>query len=161
MPFLLRVLALSGLPCCFVMQGQEVKDLHTLVEPLPDEEILRACEYRMAPLAMSGAVKAARVVFDRGQDYLQWFHDRRVRAFANEHGLALILAMHRRSKEREDMIVKPRKGVGSVLSAALSQFAVSEARPELNEVGIIPMGWSRARLVTGWPDTSQGATSLA
>jgi len=143
------LLLLSALPCCCMIRGQEVKDLRTFVEPLPDEEILRACEYRMAPLGMSGAARAAWVIFDRGQDYLQWFLDRRVRAFANEHNLALILAIHCRSKEREDMIVEPSKGVGRALFAALSQFATSEAHPELNSVGIIPMGWSGAGSLVG------------
>ena len=142
------VLLLAAIPWC-PMYGQEVKDAQTLVQPFPDEEILRACEYRMAPLGMSGPIRAAWVIFDRGQDYLQWFLDRRVRAFANGHDLALVLAMHCRSKEREDMIVEPRKGVGRALFAALSQFAVLEGRPELSEAGIIAMGWSGAGSLAG------------
>lgn len=94
-------------------------------------------------------IRAAWVIFDRGQDYLQWFRDRRVRAFAREHQLALILAMHCRSKEREDMIVLPEKGVGRALFSALDQFAESEGRPELKTIGIIAMGWSGAGSLVG------------
>lgn len=94
-------------------------------------------------------VRAAWVIFDRGQDYLQWFRDRRVRSFASEHDLALVLAMHCRSKEREDMIVLPEKGVGRSLFSALGQFADSEGRPELKAVGIIAMGWSGAGSLVG------------
>jgi hypothetical protein len=89
-------------------------------------------------------IRAAWVIFDRGQDYLQWFQERRIRAFASEHHIALVLAMHCRSKEREDMIVLPEKGVGRALFSALDQFADSERRPELKSIGIIAMGWSGA-----------------
>lgn len=95
------------------------------------------------------AIRAAWVIFDRGQDYLQWFRDRRVRAFARQHQLALMLAMHCRSKEREDMIVLPEKGVGRALFSALDQFADSEHRPELKTVGTIAMGWSGAGSLVG------------
>lgn len=135
--------------CAFLATGQEAKDHQTIVEPLTNEEILHACEYQMAPLSIRGSVRAAWVIFDRGQDYLQWFHDRRVRAFANGHNLALILALHCRSKERPDMIVVPGKGVGRALFTALSQFAASEARPELASAGIIAMGWSGAGSLVG------------
>jgi dienelactone hydrolase len=149
MSFQLRLLLPAALCCCALSHGQEATDLTTFVEPLPGEEILQACEYRLAPLAVNGAVRAAWVIFDRGQDYLQWFHDRRVRAFANQHRLALILAMHCRSKEREDMIVEPSKGVGRALFTALKQFAASTARPEFASVGIVPMGWSGAGSLVG------------
>jgi hypothetical protein len=89
-------------------------------------------------------IRAAWVIFDRGQDYLQWFQERRIRAFATEHDIALVLAMHCRSKERGDMIVLPEKGVGRSLFSALDQFADSERRPELKSIGIIAMGWSGA-----------------
>ncbi len=97
----------------------------------------------------TGPIRAAWVIFDRGQDYLQWFRDRRVRAFASEHHLALVLAMQCRSREREDMIVLPEKGVGRALFSALDQFADSEARPELKTIGIIAMGWSGAGSLVG------------
>jgi hypothetical protein len=52
--------------------------------------------------------------------------------------------MHCRSKEREDIIVIPEKGVGRSLFTALDQFAESENRPELRQVPIIHQGWSGA-----------------
>lgn len=94
-------------------------------------------------------IRAAWVIFDRGQDYLQWFRDRRVRAFASQHHLALVLALQCRSKEREDMIVLPEKGVGRSLFSALDQFADSAGRPELKTIGIIAMGWSGAGSLVG------------
>ena len=129
--------------------GQSAPDRRTVVNPLPDEEILNPCEYRMALPDTEGAIQAAWVIFDRGADYFQWFHEPRVRAFANEHHLALVLAMHCRSKEREDMIVDPEKGVGRALFAALTQFAESERRPELKTAAIIAMGWSGAGSLVG------------
>src|SRR5262245_35768259 len=81
----------------------------TAVEQLPNEEILNPCEYRL--VSPGDKVRAVWVIFDRGQDYLHWYEDPVVREFAREHDLALLLAMHCRSKEREDMIVEPAKGV--------------------------------------------------
>ena len=135
--------------CCVSATGQELKDRRTVVNPLPDEEILHPCEYILASPITRDPIKAAWVIFDRGPDQSQWFYDRRVRAFASEYNLALVLAMHCRSKEREDMIVDPEKGVGRALFSALSQFSVSEGRPELNTIGIIPMGWSGAGSLAG------------
>ena len=54
-----------------------------------------------------------------------------VRAFALQHRLALVLAMQCRSKEREDMIVDPSRGVGRALFTALDQFAASCDHPNL------------------------------
>lgn len=124
--------------------GQTPRELQTSVRPLPNEEILHPCEYRMALPDTNGPIKAVWVIFDRGQDYLQWYRDRQIRAFARDHRLALVLAAHCRSKEREDMIVEPEKGVGRALFTALEQFAISADRSELKTVSIIAMGWSGA-----------------
>jgi hypothetical protein len=134
---------------CLCAFGQTPQEEQTIVNPLPDEEILQPCQYQMVLPETMSPIRAAWVIFDRGQDYLQWFRDRRVRAFASEHHLALVLAMHCRSKEREDMIVLPDKGVGRALFSALGQFADSERRPELKSIGIIAMGWSGAGSLVG------------
>ena len=130
--------------CCFLSSGQPLLERTTIVSPLPAEEILQPCEYRLAIPDSKSSMKAAWIIFDRGQDYLKWYEDRQVRAFAREHQLALVLAAHCRSKEREDMIVLPEKGSGRALFTALDQFAVAEGRPELKSIAIIAMGWSGA-----------------
>src|SRR5260370_21510836 len=48
------------------------------------------------------------------------------------------------SKEREDMILEPKIGVGRALFTALDQFAESEHRPEFRTVPVIVLGWSGA-----------------
>ena len=129
---------------CLCAFSQVSREKQTIVNPLPLEEILEPCQYRMFLPETTRPIRAAWVIFDRGQDYLQWFRNRRIRAFASEQQLALVLAMHCRSKEREDMIVLPEKGAGRALFSALGQFADSEGRPELKSIGIIAMGWSGA-----------------
>ena len=129
---------------CVSAFSQISREKQTMVNPLPAEEILEPCQYQMVLPDTTRPIRAAWVIFDRGQDYLQWFRNRRIRAFASEQDLALVLAMHCRSKEREDMIVLPGKGAGRALFSALGQFADSEGRPELKSIGIIAMGWSGA-----------------
>ena len=139
------VLCLSGLAA----YCQPAPEWQTLVSPLPEEEILAACEYRMVIPGKTAAVKAAWIVFDRGRDYLQWYEDRRVRAFAEAQQLAIVLAKHCRSKEREDMIVLPEKGVGRALFTALDQLADVSGHRELKSAGIIVLGWSGAGSLVG------------
>jgi hypothetical protein len=124
--------------------GQTPDERRTVVVPLENENILRPCEYRIVLPETNNPVRAVWVIFDRGQDYLKWYEDRQVRAFARDHQLALLLAMHCRSKEREDMIVEPTKGVGRALFTALDQFAAAEGHAEMKTAPIIAMGWSGA-----------------
>lgn len=80
--------------CSVAVLGQAPgEDLRTSVAPLPHEEILHSCEYRMAPPDLGAPIEAVWTIFDRGQDYLEWFEDRQIRAFARGHQLALVLAM--------------------------------------------------------------------
>ena len=129
--------------------AQAQEERKTLVSPLPDEEILRPCEYRLLLPQASDAVRAVWTIFDRGQDYLRWYQDPQVRAFAAQHRLALVFAMQCRSKEREDMIVEPKRGVGRALFTAFDQFAESEHRPELRTARVIVLGWSGAGSLVG------------
>ena len=134
---------------CVASFGQVQAERRTVVTPLPNEEILLPCDYRMILPEAKDPIRAVWTIFDRGQDYLRWYEDRQVRAFAREHQLALVLAMHCRSKEREDMIVEPRKGVGRTLFTAIDQFADSDGVPELKTAPLIVMGWSGAGSLVG------------
>ena len=134
---------------CVASFGQAQEERRTVVTPLPEENILRPCEYRMILPETKDPIRAIWTIFDRGQDYLRWYQDRQIRAFANEHHLALVLAMQCRSKERDDMIVEPRQGVGRALFAAIDQFAVSDGQPELKTAPLIVMGWSGAGSLVG------------
>jgi dienelactone hydrolase len=139
------LLSLSGIAAF----GQSPQEWQTRVSPLPGEEILRACEYRMVIPGTNAEVRAAWIVFDRGQDYSNWYADRQVRAFAERQRLAVVLAMHCRSKEREDMIVLPEKGVGRALFTALDQLADVSGHKELKSAGIVALGWSGAGSLVG------------
>jgi dienelactone hydrolase len=139
------MLSLSGVSAL----SQPVQEWQTRVSPLIDEDLLEPCEYRMVMSSGDSQVEAAWVVFDRGQDYLKWYEDRRVRGFAEAHRLALILALHCRSKEREDMIVLPEKGVARALFTALDQLAEVSGHVELKSTGIIALGWSGAGSLVG------------
>jgi dienelactone hydrolase len=82
-------------------------------------------------------------------DFTEFYRSRQIRAYAASRQLALILAMHCRSKEIEDMDVDPTRGIGRALFTALAQLADSESRPELNSAPLIAMGWSGAGSLVG------------
>ena len=75
--WLIRIaLSLGGL----AVFGQPIQEWSTRVIPLPDEEILQPCEYRMVIPGASAEVKTTWVIFDRGPDYSKWCEDRQIRA---------------------------------------------------------------------------------
>lgn len=123
---------------------QVPEDRITHVDPQPGEDIQQACEYRLALPSNPQPFRAAWVIFDRGPDFTEFYRSRQARAFAASHRLALVLAMHCRSKEIEDMDVDPARGIGRALLVALDQFADSEARPELKSAPLVAMGRSGA-----------------
>ncbi len=131
---------------CF---SQDFVDRTTRVTPEPDEDILQSCEYRLTLPDTREPVRAAWVIFERGPDTTAFYQNPQVRAFAATRRLALILAMHCRSKQIEDMNVDPAKGIGRTLFTALNQFASSEFHPELKSVPLIAMGWSGAGSLVG------------
>jgi hypothetical protein len=140
------VLLLSG-TLCFGQLAQVER--RTTVAPLVNEDILNPCEYRLAIPDSSHSVRAIWTIFERGPDSIRWYQDLEVRQFARESRLALMLAMQCRSKEREDMIVEPAKGIGRALLTAVDQFAETEHRPELKKVRLILLGWSGAASLVG------------
>src|SRR5450755_4449335 len=109
--------------------GQNSREARTSVFPILGEDILQPCEYRLALPETTLPVRAIWAIFDRGQDYSNWYENRQVRAFATEHQLALVLAMHCRAKGREDMNIEPTKGIGRALFSAFDQFAAAERGP--------------------------------
>jgi hypothetical protein len=129
--------------------SQPVADLTTQVEPKPNEEQLQPCQYSLAMPESVRSVGGIWVIFDRGLDFTVFYRNRQVRAFAASHNLAMILALHCRSKEREDMIVDPSKGIGRSLFSALDQFAESASHPELKTAPLIFLGWSGAGSLVG------------
>jgi hypothetical protein len=116
----------------------------TFVAPLPGEDIRDPCEYRLLLPTDRSPVRAVWAIYDRGPDHLRWFHDPDVRKLARELRMGLMLAVHCRSKDGEDMNVLPAEGLGRALLTALDQFAQSEKRPELASLPVIHQGWSGA-----------------
>jgi pimeloyl-ACP methyl ester carboxylesterase len=132
----LRTLAI--LICATLAARAAADDRSTIVTPLPEEDILQPCEYRLASTASAQPVRAVWVIYDRGPDYRQWFESPRIRKFADSLHLALVLALHCRSKQREDMNVQPEMGVARSLFTALDQLGFPESTPVLH------LGWSGA-----------------
>lgn len=119
-------------------------EYHTSVTPLANEDILNPCQYGLTILRPDRPVRAVWVMFDRGMDFVHFYENAEVRRVAGRFQIALMLPRHCRSKEREDMIVEPSRGVGRALFAALDQFASITGHVELASASLIVMGWSGA-----------------
>jgi len=135
--------------CTRLCFPQPSTDLTTQVDPRPEEDILNPCQYSLALPELHQPVRAVWVIFDRGLDYTEFYRSRQVRAFAGAHKLAMVLALHCRSREREDMDVDPAHGIGRALFTALDQFADRTAKPELRSAPLVAMGWSGAGSLVG------------
>jgi len=119
-------------------------EFHTLVEPLPNENIPSACQYELWLPGSGHRIYAVWIIFERGQDTVRLYEDRAVRKFASGHRLGLVLAHHCRSKDREDMDVEPSHGIGRALFQALDQFSENSAHSELRSCKLVLLGWSGA-----------------
>jgi dienelactone hydrolase len=79
----------------------------------------------------SRSTKGVFVLFERGWQFGNLYFDSDVTHFAAKHRLALLLAEHCRSKEREDIDAVPEHGIGRALVTALEQLAKNSHHPEL------------------------------
>jgi len=143
------LIPLAAAICLSFARDRTLPEHKTLVAPSAGEDILQPCEYRLVIPAPSRPIRAVWTIYDRGPDHLKWFHDSDVQKLAADHRVALVLAMHCRSRDREDMNVLPERGIGRALFTALDQFAESENRPELRTVPLIHQGWSGAGSLVG------------
>jgi dienelactone hydrolase len=129
----------------------------TYVVPRPNETIQNNCEYQLTIPDASHPVSAVLVVFERGWQFGNLYFDPAVAALAAKHQMAIMLAHHCRSKEREDMDVVPEHGIGRALFTALDQLANSAQHPELAWSKLILFGFSGAgslvaRLIAYMPE---------
>jgi dienelactone hydrolase len=116
----------------------------TLVTPQANENISSACRYELTIPQTNVATRAVLVLFDRGREVVDFYNDADVFRFADRERLALLLARHCGSKEREDMDVEPSHGLGRALFRALDQLGAASKHGELQTGKIISLGFSGA-----------------
>jgi dienelactone hydrolase len=116
----------------------------TYVVPRPDDNVQGNCEYELTISNAQKPVSAVLVVFERGWQFGNLYFDPDVTALAAKHGIAMMLAHHCRSKEREDMDIVPEHGIGRALLTALDQLARNAHHPELAWSKLILFGFSGA-----------------
>jgi len=116
----------------------------TYVVPKPNETIQNNCEYELTIPDTNHPVSAVLVVFERGWQFGNLYFDPDLTAFAARRHMALMLAHHCRSKEREDMDVVPEHGIGRALLTALDRLADSAHHPELEWSKLVLFGFSGA-----------------
>ncbi len=113
----------------------------TRVAPAVDEHMLGPCQYELTIPRVEAAIRAVWVIFDRGPEVLNLYNDRDVFRFAEKERLALLLSKHCRSKERQDIDVRPEEGIGRALFTALDQLRQSSKHGELSSSKVIVLGF--------------------
>jgi dienelactone hydrolase len=118
---------------CFAAQagGVAFRQYRTDVTPEPGETLQNRCSYQLLIPVADRPVRSVFVIFERGWQVGNLYYDPTIVDFAADHEIALLLAQHCRSKEREDMDVVPEHGIGRALLTALKQFASASHHAEL------------------------------
>ena len=118
----------------------------TTVTPLPSENFAGPCHYDISFPAGNRTAQAVWVTFDRGQDFMKFYEDPDVLAFARRHKLALMTPHQCPGKNApggpKEMDMDPSHGVGRALFTALDQFARQTGHAELTSAKLILLGFS-------------------
>jgi hypothetical protein len=125
------VILLSGTAFLCLSAAARTEQYRTYVAPTSTETMQGPCDYELTLRDASKPVTAVLVIFERGWQFGNLYFDPGVATFAEHHRIALVLARHCRSKEREDMDVVPQNGIGRALLTALNQLAADSHHPEL------------------------------
>jgi hypothetical protein len=121
----------------------------TTVTPRADDNIMSACQYELTIPQTNVAMRATWVLFDRGREIVDLYNHPDVFRFADRERIALLLARHCASKEREDMDVDPEHGIGRALFRALDQLGQASKHGELQTGKVIVFGFSGAGSLSG------------
>lgn len=124
----------------------EAQSFETTVSPLANETLAGPCHYDLSLPAGRRSVRAVWVTFDRGRDIMKFYSDPDVLAFAERHGLALMMPHQCPAKNApggpQEMDMDPSHGVGRALFTALDQFAKDSRHSELFSAKLILLGFS-------------------
>ena len=154
-----------GLALCAPCAAETLQ-YRTRVVPKENETLLADCIYQMIVPHAERPIRNVFVNFERGWQVGNLYFDPDVVRFAARHDMALLLAVHCRCKEREDMDVVPEHGIGRALVTALNQFASQANHPELASCTLVLFsfsgGWSLvARMVNYIPERIAGVVAYA
>jgi dienelactone hydrolase len=136
-----------GMLCIYAISAPclaRTLQFRTYVVPQIGETLKDNCEYQLIIPQASHPVAGVLVVFERGWQFGNLYFDPALSSFAAKHHMALMLAQHCRSKEREDMDVVPEHGIGRALLTALDQLAMNAHHPELAWSKLVLFGFSGA-----------------
>ena len=124
----------------------QAQSFQTTVAPLANENLAGPCRYDLTLPAGHHHVRATWVTYDRGRDIMKFYSDPDVVAFAQQNGLALIMAHQCPAKSApggpEEMDMDPSHGLGRALFTALDQFARQTSHAELSASKLILLGFS-------------------
>jgi dienelactone hydrolase len=122
---------------------------HTVVAPQPGEDVANPCEYELRILSAKKRIHGLFVVFQRGPELQHFYEEPEVAAFAEQHGLAMLMPMDCPAKDHRDINVDPNRGLGRALLRAVDQLSLITHHPELKTAPLVLMGFSGAGALVG------------
>lgn len=122
-------------------------DFKAIVEPLADENLIGPCSFELSIPSPTKHVRAVWITYDRGFDITRYYSDTEVRAFAQKHSVALMLARQCPAKvpptgEQGEMDMDMSRGVARSIFTALDDFARQSGHAEIASAKLIVMGFS-------------------
>ena len=132
---------------------------HTSIAPVPGENLAGPCRFDLWIPDAGTTLNATWITYDRGFDISKYFGDSDVRAFAEKHRIALMMAHQCPAKAPAtgEMDMDLSHGIARTIFAALKDFAEQSGQNELSNSKLLLVGFSRtgvlfARLIAFAPE---------
>lgn len=122
-------------------------EFKTTVKPFPDENLAGPCAFELSIPGPIKHVRAVWITYDRGFDITRYYSDAEVRAFAQKHSIALMLARQCPATlpptgEQGEMDMDMSRGVARSIFTALNHFSRQSHHAEIASAKLIVMGFS-------------------
>ena len=137
----------------------DASQFHASIMSLPNENLAGPCDFDLWIPDPSTTLDATWITYDRGLDISKYYGDPDVRAFAEKHRIALMMAHQRPAKTPAigEMDMDLSLGIALTIFAALKNFPEQDGHNDLSDSKLILLGFSGtgvlfARFVAYSPD---------
>ncbi len=127
--------------------GGDVVEFASLVQPLPGEDVARACRFDLVLGPATEVQRGVLVLYQRG-DTEDLYKDGTLRAAMQSLGYTIVWAHECDARSTGDLQADASEGPARMLFAALDELASSTGHAELRTAGVVLYGFSAAGVLT-------------